>query len=234
MGYGWPGGLRPSPPPLLPRLPRDPDLLLHRLAGLAGQRSGEGQWLSPVCPKTGYASRRCRSKLLTYVQWISEVLHFCQGLPIILVGCKKDLRYDPKTIEELRKTSQKPVSPEEVRFKRPVSARHSSDGTGPELGQMLTLRSRVRKSARRSVPTSTSSALPGPTRASARCLSMLRAPPSCRARAPSATRSAWSFKSLYPRDKFERDCPALYDPEPRSHGTWPLDLVSRYGYRGTI
>jgi Ras family protein A len=47
-------------------------------------------------------------------QWISEVLHFCQGLPIILVGCKKDLRYDQKTIEELRKTSQKPVSPEEV------------------------------------------------------------------------------------------------------------------------
>lgn len=41
-------------------------------------------------------------------------MHFCQGLPIILVGCKKDLRYDNKTIEELRKTSQKPVSPEEV------------------------------------------------------------------------------------------------------------------------
>lgn len=46
-------------------------------------------------------------------KWISEVLHFCQGLPIILVGCKKDLRYDAKTTEELRKTSQKPVSPEE-------------------------------------------------------------------------------------------------------------------------
>ena len=42
-------------------------------------------------------------------------MHFCAGLPIILVGCKKDLRYDQKTIEELRKTSQKPVSPEEVR-----------------------------------------------------------------------------------------------------------------------
>ena len=48
------------------------------------------------------------------LQWISEVLHFCQGLPIILVGCKKDLRYDQKTIAELQKTSQKPVSPEEV------------------------------------------------------------------------------------------------------------------------
>ncbi|KAA1068507.1 GTP-binding protein Rho1 [Puccinia graminis f. sp. tritici] len=46
-------------------------------------------------------------------KWISEVLHFCQGLPIVLVGCKKDLRTDPKTIEELRQTSQKPVIPEE-------------------------------------------------------------------------------------------------------------------------
>ncbi|OQD69929.1 hypothetical protein PENDEC_c028G00895 [Penicillium decumbens] len=46
-------------------------------------------------------------------KWISEVLHFCQGLPIILVGCKKDLRHDPKTIEELTKTSQKPVTPEQ-------------------------------------------------------------------------------------------------------------------------
>ena len=42
-------------------------------------------------------------------------MHFCAGLPIILVGCKKDLRRDPKTIDELRKTSQRPVTPEEVR-----------------------------------------------------------------------------------------------------------------------
>lgn len=53
--------------------------------------------------------------VLTLSQWISEVLHFCQGLPIILVGCKKDLRHDPKTIEELTKTSQKPVLSEQVR-----------------------------------------------------------------------------------------------------------------------
>lgn len=48
------------------------------------------------------------------MQWISEVLHFCQGLPIILVGCKKDLRYDQKTNAELQKTNQKPVTPEAV------------------------------------------------------------------------------------------------------------------------
>ncbi|KAI8149364.1 P-loop containing nucleoside triphosphate hydrolase protein [Fennellomyces sp. T-0311] len=46
-------------------------------------------------------------------KWISEVLHFCQGLPILLVACKKDLRNDPHTIEELRKTSQRPVTYEE-------------------------------------------------------------------------------------------------------------------------
>ncbi|KAI8099207.1 GTP-binding protein rhoA [Halteromyces radiatus] len=46
-------------------------------------------------------------------KWISEVLHFCQGLPIVLVGCKKDLRNEPATIEELRRNSQRPVSFEE-------------------------------------------------------------------------------------------------------------------------
>jgi len=47
-------------------------------------------------------------------KWISEVLHFCQGLPILLVGCKKDLREDAKTIEELAKNRQKPVSVDEA------------------------------------------------------------------------------------------------------------------------
>ncbi|SOV04055.1 GTPase Rho1 [Ustilago sp. UG-2017a] len=46
-------------------------------------------------------------------KWISEVLHFCQNLPTILVGCKKDLRHDSKIVDELRKTSQRPVSAEE-------------------------------------------------------------------------------------------------------------------------
>lgn len=49
-------------------------------------------------------------------QWISEVMHFCAGLPIILVGCKNDLRRDRRVIDELKKTSQRPVTPEEVRF----------------------------------------------------------------------------------------------------------------------
>ncbi|WVF67430.1 hypothetical protein IAT40_002186 [Kwoniella sp. CBS 6097] len=43
-------------------------------------------------------------------KWISEVLHFCQGLPIILVACKKDLRDDPKTNQDLGRMNQRPVS----------------------------------------------------------------------------------------------------------------------------
>lgn len=43
-------------------------------------------------------------------KWISEVLHFCQGVPIILVGCKADLRNDHATTENLRQQQQQPVS----------------------------------------------------------------------------------------------------------------------------
>ncbi|OMH86190.1 GTP-binding protein rho1 [Zancudomyces culisetae] len=46
-------------------------------------------------------------------KWIAEVLHFCAGLPIILVGCKKDLRNDPRTIEDLRRNGLHPVTTEE-------------------------------------------------------------------------------------------------------------------------
>jgi Ras family protein A len=41
------------------------------------------------------------------------VLHFCNDLPILLIGCKSDLRTNPKTIEELRKNHQSPVTFEE-------------------------------------------------------------------------------------------------------------------------
>lgn len=60
----------------------------------------------------------CRVCIMTNTafsqQWCSEVYHFCPDVPKILVGCKKDLRHDPKTIEELRKISQQPVTPEQV------------------------------------------------------------------------------------------------------------------------
>ncbi|ODQ78419.1 hypothetical protein BABINDRAFT_162649 [Babjeviella inositovora NRRL Y-12698] len=46
-------------------------------------------------------------------KWISEVQHFCQGVPIILVGCKADLRQDPATNERLRQLGASPVASSE-------------------------------------------------------------------------------------------------------------------------
>ena len=43
--------------------------------------------------------------------WYPEVAYFCPGIPSFLVGCKADLRNDARTIEELRKTGQHPVTP---------------------------------------------------------------------------------------------------------------------------
>jgi small GTP-binding protein len=36
-------------------------------------------------------------------KWHPEVRHHCTKVPILLVGCKLDLRDDPKTIEDLKK-----------------------------------------------------------------------------------------------------------------------------------
>ncbi|KAL7060460.1 hypothetical protein AAHC03_09281 [Spirometra sp. Aus1] len=48
-------------------------------------------------------------------KWALEVGHFCPNVPVILVGNKKDLRNDEKTIRELAKEKLEPVKPEEGR-----------------------------------------------------------------------------------------------------------------------
>jgi hypothetical protein len=62
-----------------------------------------------------YLPTQLHALLARLQQWAPEVKHFCPGVPIILIGCKKDLRDDPETIEELKKTNEIPVTPEEVR-----------------------------------------------------------------------------------------------------------------------
>ncbi|KAJ3216387.1 GTP-binding protein Rho1 [Dinochytrium kinnereticum] len=46
-------------------------------------------------------------------KWIPEVQHHCQDLPILLVGCKMDLRNDPATVAHLASTGRSPVTPEQ-------------------------------------------------------------------------------------------------------------------------
>ncbi|KAE9372936.1 P-loop containing nucleoside triphosphate hydrolase protein [Stipitochalara longipes BDJ] len=46
-------------------------------------------------------------------KWIIEMLKHCKGVPVILVGCKKDLRGDHKAIAEIGEIKQKQVTYEE-------------------------------------------------------------------------------------------------------------------------
>ncbi|KAG8807600.1 hypothetical protein FRC17_004385, partial [Serendipita sp. 399] len=46
-------------------------------------------------------------------KWIPEILHFCQNIPIVVVGCKKDKRNDALTREQLQKLSTVLTTPED-------------------------------------------------------------------------------------------------------------------------
>ena len=48
-------------------------------------------------------------------KWTPEVRHFCPNVPIVLVGNKKDLRYNEQICRELANSNQKPVRTEEGR-----------------------------------------------------------------------------------------------------------------------
>ncbi|CAK8688971.1 unnamed protein product [Clavelina lepadiformis] len=45
-----------------------------------------------------------------YEKWIPELRHFCPKVPVILVGTKKDLRFDETVFQKLPNQNQKPVS----------------------------------------------------------------------------------------------------------------------------
>jgi len=49
----------------------------------------------------------------TAEKWSPEVKHFCQDVPVILVGNKKDLRNNPDALAELAERKQTPVTYEE-------------------------------------------------------------------------------------------------------------------------
>ncbi|NWI52962.1 RHOF protein, partial [Calyptomena viridis] len=43
-------------------------------------------------------------------KWYPEVNHFCQGVPVLLVGCKTDLRQDQGMLQKLRDRRMEPIS----------------------------------------------------------------------------------------------------------------------------
>uniref|UniRef100_A0A8C8RG81 Ras homolog family member F, filopodia associated n=1 Tax=Pelusios castaneus TaxID=367368 RepID=A0A8C8RG81_9SAUR len=47
------------------------------------------------------------------VKWYPEVSHFCRGVPLILIGCKTDLRKDKEYVRKLRSSQQEPITYEQ-------------------------------------------------------------------------------------------------------------------------
>ncbi|NXB73963.1 RHOD protein, partial [Donacobius atricapilla] len=43
-------------------------------------------------------------------KWYPEVNHFCKGVPVLLVGCKMDLRQDQEMLQKLKDGRMEPVS----------------------------------------------------------------------------------------------------------------------------
>ncbi|XP_003965578.1 rho-related GTP-binding protein RhoF [Takifugu rubripes] len=44
------------------------------------------------------------------IKWFPEVRHFCRDTPVILIGCKTDLRTDKECIRKLKATDQAPIT----------------------------------------------------------------------------------------------------------------------------
>ncbi|CAB1447785.1 unnamed protein product [Pleuronectes platessa] len=44
------------------------------------------------------------------IKWFPEVKHFCQDIPVILIGCKTDLRKDKECARKLKASSLSPIT----------------------------------------------------------------------------------------------------------------------------
>lgn len=52
---------------------------------------------------------------IVFPQWFPEVKHFCGDTPVILIGCKTDLRKDKECTRRLKATNQAPITYTQVR-----------------------------------------------------------------------------------------------------------------------
>ncbi|XP_074258238.1 rho-related GTP-binding protein RhoF isoform X2 [Saimiri boliviensis] len=44
------------------------------------------------------------------IKWFPEVTHFCHGTPMVLIGCKTDLRKDKEQLRKLRAAQLEPIT----------------------------------------------------------------------------------------------------------------------------
>uniref|UniRef100_A0A8C5LQ05 Ras homolog family member F, filopodia associated n=1 Tax=Leptobrachium leishanense TaxID=445787 RepID=A0A8C5LQ05_9ANUR len=57
------------------------------------------------------------------IKWYPEVHHFCRGVPIILIGCKTDLRKDKERVRKLKTSQQEPITYSQIRGQKDTGGR---------------------------------------------------------------------------------------------------------------
>uniref|UniRef100_A0A674HNE6 Ras homolog family member D n=1 Tax=Taeniopygia guttata TaxID=59729 RepID=A0A674HNE6_TAEGU len=67
-------------------------------------------------------------------KWYPEVNHFCKGVPVLLVGCKTDLRQDQEVLQKLKDGRMEPVSRQQVGATSSDTALDGRDRGGPQHG----------------------------------------------------------------------------------------------------
>lgn len=55
-----------------------------------------------------------------FMQWYPEVKHFCRDTPVILIGCKTDLRKDKECARKLKAMNLAPITYTQVRKEEEV------------------------------------------------------------------------------------------------------------------
>lgn len=50
-----------------------------------------------------------------FFQWFPEVKHFCLNIPVILIGCKTDLRKDKECVRKLKAMNLAPITYAQVK-----------------------------------------------------------------------------------------------------------------------
>lgn len=53
--------------------------------------------------------------MILFTQWYPEVKHFCRETPVILIGCKTDLRKDKECARKLKAMNLAPITYIQVR-----------------------------------------------------------------------------------------------------------------------
>nr|KAF6312141.1 ras-like protein family member F, filopodia associated [Pipistrellus kuhlii] len=63
------------------------------------------------------------------IKWFPEVTHFCRGTPMVLIGCKTDLRKDKEQLRKLRAAHLEPITYTQVSSGPPSTPLSSSSPT---------------------------------------------------------------------------------------------------------